>query len=134
MKRSNFIFESVLMVISLLLGIACIFSDDAFFLAILWLIPLGALQVIHALILTVNYWTNSAIKKLLIVYWVGVVLNFSIMLISDNLPGKDWEMLTIGVLPLMLAFFLWLITFIYKDNPAQKKQLILDNKEKDIVL
>lgn len=119
MKRSNYIFESVLIVITAVLGFAALFSFDAVILGALWVIALGALQVIHSLILAASYWSNEAIQKSIIIYWCGVALNFSLMLIGNAITdSENVEMATILVFPLILALYLWYITCTYRAKPA----------------
>ena len=118
MKRSNYIFESVLIIITAVLGFAALFSLDATILGALWLIVLGTLQVVHSLILGASYWSNENIKKSIIIYWCGVALNFSIMLIGNVFTRSDnVEIATILIFPLVLALYLWYITYTYKIKP-----------------
>ena len=118
MKRSNYIFESVLIAITAVLGFAALFSFDAVILGALWLIVLGTLQVVHSLILGASYWSNEAIQKSIIIYWCGVALNFSIMLIGNAITdSNNVEIATILIFPLVLALYLWYITYTYKIKP-----------------
>ena len=119
MKRSNYIFESVLIAITALLGFVTLFTFDAIILGGLWLFVLGALQVVHSLIVGINYWSNEGIQKSIIIYWCGVVLNFIIMLIGNETTlYNNMEIVTILVFPLMLAVYLWWITYAYRIKPV----------------
>jgi hypothetical protein len=118
MKRSNYIFESVLIAITAVLGFAALFSFDATILGALWLIVLGTLQVVHSLILGASYWSNEAIQKSIIIYWCGVALNFSVMLIGNVITHSDnIEIATILIFPLILALYLWYITYTCRVKP-----------------
>ncbi len=115
MKRSNFVFESVLIGITAALGFNSLLSSDAIFLGALWLIVLGVLQVVHSLILGAFYWYDQRIQKSIIIYWCGVALNFSIMYIGkETATSGNVEIITIIIFPLMLALYLWYITFTYR--------------------
>ena len=119
MKRSNYIFESVLIAITALLGLIAFFSTDAIFLGALWLIVLGVLQVVHSMIVGINYWSAEGIQKSIIIYWGGVVLNFMIMLIGNKTTlYNNAEMITILIFPLMLAVYLWWIMYAYRLKPV----------------
>ena len=119
MKRSNYIFESVLIAITALLGLIAFFSTDAIFLGALWLIVLGVLQVVHSMIVGINYWSAEGIQKSIIIYWGGVVLNFMIMLIGNKTTlYNNAEMITILIFPLMLAVYLWWIMYAYRVKPV----------------
>lgn len=115
MKRSNYIFESVLIAITALLGVIALLSEEAILLGALWLIPLGALQVFHSIFIAANYWSNEAVQKSIIIYWCGVALNFVIMFIgNETTSSNNIEMVTILLFPLMLAIYLWWITYAYR--------------------
>lgn len=119
MKRSNYIFESVLIAITALLGLIAFFSTDAVFLGALWLIVLGVLQVVHSMIVGINYWSTEGIQKSIIIYWCGVVLNFMIMLIGNKTTlYNNAEMITILIFPLILAVYLWWIMYAYRVKPV----------------
>ena len=122
MKRSNYIFESVLIAITALLGFIAFFPTDAIFLGALWLIVLGALQVVHSLIVGINYWSNEGVQKSIIIYWCGVALNFIIILIGNKTTlSNNMEMVTILIFPLMLAVYLWWITYAYRVKPVAEE-------------
>ena len=119
MKRSNYIFESVLMAITALLGFIALFSTEAILLGALWLIPLGALQVFHSIFIAANYWSNEGVQKSIFIYWCGVALNFAIMFFRNEMTSSNnIEMVTILIFPLMLAIYLWYITFAYRVKPV----------------
>lgn len=119
MKRSNYIFESVLIAITALLGLIAFFSTDAILLGALWLIVLGALQVFHSIILAVNYWLNEGVRKSIIIYWCGVALNFILLFIgNETITSNNIEMVTLLVFPLMLAIYLWYISYAYRLKPV----------------
>ena len=95
------------------------FSTDAIFLGALWLIVLGVLQVVHSMIVGINYWSAEGIQKSIIIYWGGVVLNFMIMLIGNKTTlYNNAEMITILIFPLMLAVYLWWIMYAYRVKPV----------------
>jgi hypothetical protein len=119
MKRSNYIFESVLIAITALAGFIALFSFDGTILGALWLIVLGVLQVVHSLVVAINYWSHAGVQKSIFIYWCGVALNFIIMFLGTTMTRtNNIEMVTMLIFPLMLAVYLWWITYAYKIKPV----------------
>jgi hypothetical protein len=119
MKRSNYIFESVLIAITALAGFIALFSFDGTILGALWLIVLGTLQIFHSIIIGANYWSHEGVQKSIIIYWCGVALNFIIMFLGNTLTrSNNIEMVTMLIFPLMLAVYLWWITYAYRVKPV----------------
>jgi len=112
MKRSNFLFESVLMAVTAVLAFSALISEEAVFLGALWLIILGTLQVVHSLILGACYWLNERIRKSIIFYWIGVAVNFGVMFTGNRTILSDSvTLITVLIFPLILAAYLWYITY-----------------------
>ena len=112
MARSHFIFESVLMAITLYFGIGLNFNTDVSMGALIWLAILGILQVVHSLGLALGYWKNKSIRSAVIIYWVGVLSFFGIIYLMFRngyiVPEFIWL-----ILALLLALYLWAITWIF---------------------
>ena len=122
MKRSNYIFESVLIAITALAGFIALFSFDGTILGALWLIVLGVLQVVHSLVVGINYWSHAGIQKSIFIYWCGVALNFAIMFFGNTMTRtNNIEMVTMLIFPLMLSVYLWWIMYAYKIKPAKEE-------------
>ncbi len=80
------------------------------------------MQVVHSLVIGANYWKNQKVRISLSVYWAGVVLNFTIMIVDEVvLDQYDLKIFTIVFLPLTLALYLWAITYFHKENPRQNE-------------
>ncbi len=104
----NLKFQNVLCIATILFGLLS-YSDksELILMFLLWLIPFGAIQVIHAIVLLVSkYGSVSKIKNLLIIYTLGVCFYF----IAYALLGRMDRLLLI-VVPPILALFFWYITW-----------------------
>jgi len=121
MKKWNIWFESILIVLNAILGLLALIesngnmsgpSSDAPILYFMWLIPLGGLQLLHSFLMGVAYWKMDRVRILLSIYWSLVALNFLFMWIGFETGVVDGiEMLTIVIIPNILAHFLWFITW-----------------------
>jgi len=113
MKRGHFIFESILIGFTILAGITAPNADDAYIGLGIVMIPLGMLQVFHAAWISGRERTNKFLKKLLSIYWIAVIFDLLIVFSGMNFIHTDWILfLFFPLLPLCLAVFLWVITWI----------------------
>lgn len=123
MKTSNYGLESALMMITAFLGLVSMLWREAILLGALWLIPLGIIQVGHSVVIASAYWNKENIRRMIIIYWCGVALNFIFMFVANAFFfSGDFELVYLLIFPLMLSFFLWYITYIFKTRPVTDKQ------------
>lgn len=117
MKKSNFIFESILIIITLTLGICTIAQVDFGFLFLFWLQPLGVLQVLHSIEIGIFYWGQKTIRTTIVVYWSCVLLEFILMYTNMHyFHDRILLWFTLPVFPLLLAVYLFGITYYFKDR------------------
>lgn len=115
MHRGHYIFETVLISITLFCGLCSMLSTEMIMFGYLWLFVLGVLQVAHSFVLGVLYWQNTDARKNIIIYWVLAAADLTVLLIDNKTSHNGvLQAATILVFPMCLAAYLWLITFLYK--------------------
>jgi hypothetical protein len=103
----NLRLQNILCIATILFGIISIATQSGLtFLFLLWLMPFGAIQVIHSIVLLSKYSAVSKIKNLLIIYILAVILYF----IAFASFGYLDRLLLISVPPI-LALSFWYITW-----------------------
>lgn len=112
--RSHFIFQAVLMSITLIAGIIIIIDKDYILMGAVWLFILGVLQVLHSFILGVMYRKEKRLIEFLLVYWF---LSFTDLLllffVTQNQLGDFLFYVLIPAVPLGLAIYFWATTYIF---------------------
>jgi hypothetical protein len=126
MKRSNPVFENVIILISAALALAVWAGvGDVFLLAFWWLI-FGALQLLHSFIIGFAYWKQLQIRKAIVSYWIATALDLGVLYANhETMNSESLDTITIIVLPVVLAFCLWYITFVFR--MAKKKPELSQN-------
>lgn len=136
MKSSAFQFEKYFVGITLSLMIlggllAAIpqireFGTGLLFIMLIWLIPFGGIQVIHALYLRVNYDERKDISFHLNIYLLTVVIYFASLSLLTFFQNSDYETYTrtgfmcIGyAIPPSLAFYLLWICWRFDETNTQ---------------
>jgi hypothetical protein len=92
--------------------------------AMLALIPLGILQFISAIIITLKYYKGLSLnhRKLIEVYWILVAIDFTgiLMVWTTDMSGNSFLMLPIFViLPPAIAIYFVYITYTIAKETAQ---------------
>jgi len=121
MKKGHFIFESILLGITAVIGFIALVSSDWVLIFAAWLIPLGALQVIHSIFIAANYWTYKRVPDCLTIYWILSALD--LLLLYFGLTVLE---LTVFAFALLLAVYLLGITYYFKQGAEQPADPVKD--------
>ncbi|MEN9523056.1 MAG: hypothetical protein RL065_1433 [Bacteroidota bacterium] len=102
------------------------FGTGLLFIMLIWLIPFGGIQVIHALYLRVNYDERKDISFHLNIYLLSVVIYFAslgILTLFDNLDFADYKNFALMLIgygtPPSLAFYLLWICWRFDETNIQ---------------
>ena len=130
MRNSDFVFETILIVITILVLLWSFYGDGGSAIAIWWAI-LGLLQVSHAIIMISTNPKRAKIVEHLKRYFLGVVLSFVLLgiyqlvkfriTIWDSLIVKIVIIMSIIILPAMLVLYLWFITWHFRRSSEVEK-------------
>jgi len=129
MKIYHFVFETLLITITIALLLSSVFGDGGYAIAVWWAI-LGTLQVVHALGLAFAFHKIKPIFRYIKVYLLGVVMNFLLLgVMIVGLTSRVWGenggfrlldiiyVITLVVVPAVLALYLWFITWHFRRKP-----------------
>lgn len=115
MRTKHLIAESILILITLILGSGMAISGEWGLGFLLWLQVLGISQVVHSFIIGALYWKHEMIRNWIIFYWIGVAFDFILMYINDtSIHDHAIAWFTLPVFPLILALYLWFITYYFR--------------------
>jgi hypothetical protein len=125
MKAGHLVFESILIAITLYLGLDFIFTGEDGLGFAAWMQVLGVSQVGHAVWITTI--KDTRIRKWISIYWIGTLTDlFVLFALYPVLSTGILLWFFFPVLPLMLAFFLWFITFHFR-----RRKTAENNKTKE---
>lgn len=128
MKKGHLYFETVLMSITLLLGLpALLVPGEMSLLFLMWMIALGILQVFHSFFIAAAYWDIQKIKINIIIYWIITAIDLSVLLFGATV---NTDFLFLIIIPMLLAGWLWFITFDGRSYPSNV-ELKLEGEQRD---
>lgn len=117
MKKNDAIFENILMGITAFLCIAALLAYDLLLVLMLWLLPLGGLQVLHSFVIGISYWKNKRIRTAICIYWLAASLDLTMLFFPvDSYAEVDPFYWFLVYIPLFIAAYLWFITWHFRNE------------------
>jgi hypothetical protein len=121
MKPGHFLFETLLIIITMMFGFRFFINSSNGLDFMAWLALLGILQVAHAFAITLLYRRHPLIFKAILIYWLIVGFEFILMYCSMRLAYSGLlGAFALPGLPVALALFLWWITWHFKERWQQR--------------
>ena len=115
MSTGDATFENLLMGATAFIGIGMLISEDNFIFLLLWLILLGALQILHSVVIATSYWKNLRLRSAISIYWIVSAIDLAVVFFVTH---DSWNLniffLFVIVLPLLIAVYLWLLTWYFR--------------------
>ena len=133
MKQSAFLLEKYLVLITLLIftigGFLMLFKSTSstggglLLTGMIWLMPFGAIQVLHAIYLRINYDSFSNAKYHLNIYLFIVILYFLALILFNQLTNSyepnqalnNFLLIPLFITPPALAFYLLWICWQFRE-------------------
>ena len=129
LKKGNLVFETILIAVTFVVWLSCLSGDNIIVFFAWWFI-FGFLQVIHAMLLGFTFSKAPAIWRLLKWYFIGVLLDLLVFFFISGSPNISAHLfsiihfLTLWVFPIILALYLWFITWHFRRASRSEKKPI----------
>lgn len=107
-NRTHYRFELILIIITALFALL---YKGLYIMLLLWMIPLGVMQVVHSAFLANYYFSHPPVRTILIIYWIITFGYLMVFIQAFKGGGSDF---IFPVLPLLISLIPFLLTVFYK--------------------